>query len=245
MNGFPKTCDDDFNERIARYTGDPVAQKIAWSFIGALGENFDGYIIKKTSSIYIIKTSVQNKILTLTVVIFALVLIHTALSNQLHPSLPWMLLFLAAASLILCGVAFRLFNICVKVFDKDAQLFFLNHLFKKRQSPIPFSQIHALQLIPVISSSGDCGDNTTVELDLVLNDGRRIFLAELCELSAAKDAATALSSHIGGAPIWDIWKMTMTAPDAAYSNAKPSSQEICICPMTGYIISVIAIKKWR
>lgn len=204
MNGFPKTCDDDFNERIARYTDDPVAQKIAWSFIGAMGENFDGYVFKKTSSKYIIKASVQNKALTLTAVIFALVLIHAALSNQLHLSLPWILLFFAAASLILCGVAFRLFNICIKVFDKDGQLFFLNHLLKKRQSPVPFSQIHALQLIPVISSSGDCGDNTTVELNLVLGDGRRIFLAELCELSAAKDAAKVLSSHIGGVPIWDI-----------------------------------------
>lgn len=208
MNGFPEGYDETFNKRVSIYFGDPVAREVEWTSVGIRGGNFKAYTLNKVASRYIIKWSIQNKIMFIIVYIFSFVLVYVAFYQHAKNSLSLAFVFFAAALLMLLGITYKLFLMNVKTFDADSKMFWEKKTFKGVTVQIPFEKMHAIQIIPVVSSSGDCGDDITFEMNLVLHDGSRLFIMELHELNDTRNAAETLSPYIGGIPIWDITQRT-------------------------------------
>lgn len=204
MNGFQEEYDSIFASRISRYLNDPVGMKTEWTYIGAQGENFNGYIYKRTDNKIIISMSNANKVMFLCVYFFSFIILGFPFSNNLEFSFAISAIFIIIALLLLYGATYKLLKICNKTFFANTRILEIKTIFKKTIFQISFKEIHAIQIIPVLRSSADCGYNITFEINLVTQKANRIFLAEFCNQINAQRTAKDLVAFLEGGEVWDI-----------------------------------------
>lgn len=82
------------------------------------------------------------------------------------------------------------------VFDGEARV------FTRRQGQVPFSAIHAVQLIRERVTSSEDPDYWSYELNLVLGSGERINVVDHAGLSSIRSEAQRLAGLIG-CKVWD------------------------------------------
>lgn len=82
------------------------------------------------------------------------------------------------------------------VFDGEARV------FTRRQGQVPFSAIHAVQLIRERVTSSEDADYWSYELNLVLGSGERINVVDHAGLSSIRSEAQRLAGLIG-CKVWD------------------------------------------
>lgn len=82
------------------------------------------------------------------------------------------------------------------VFDGEARV------FTRRQGQVPFSAIHAVQLIRERVTASEDPDFWSYELNLVLGSGERINVVDHAGLSAMRSEAQRLAGLIG-CKVWD------------------------------------------
>ena len=192
--------------------GDPLAVTIEWTPASRGGTNFRTHkLIEEESSRVEFKAAIGAKIFY---AIFLLVGIGLATAMSLEPntfkdiSAESLVPFLMGLLFAMIGGLMFYFGTTPVVFDKQ-----VGYFWKGRKSPqdvydkseikklAALGDIHAIQLVSEYVR-GSKSSYYSYEINLVLNDGKRITVVDHGNLRRIRDDAGKLSQFLGK-PVWD------------------------------------------
>ena len=192
--------------------GDPVAMRTAWT--SAMGGPTADTLVKVSSSRLEYRASLRGKLAALLFILAGLGVVigfstYKLSSGGLSFHKDTIMPLLIGLVFSFAGSALLYFVTAPVVFDKRNGFF-----WKGRKAPDKVSdrtaikycskleEIHALQLISYICSGPKTRTHYRYELNLVLRDGKRIYVVLHDDKDRARDEASILSRFLDK-PVWD------------------------------------------
>ena len=202
---FSSDTKPDQSEFNTQLFNDEVADKTRWEPLYVSTSNFKTKILESAhGSSLKYKTTIGMRIFISVFIacgILILFLTRSVLYEQWNDfSMQVLIGMLACLLFVALGITRHHFRVSPIVFDHKQSLFIKGRGNYSRK--IPFSKIHALQLIfhPVVNTDGPDYDN--YQLNLVLPDAERIHVVNYFDIGQARDDAAAISA-MAGIILWD------------------------------------------
>lgn len=181
-------------------SNDPIAAKTRWAHISSVTGNFETRrLVKVNKDILAYKMSYGMRAFCTVFILvpYALIAAFLLTEDISSYSTLWKMFYVPCGAFFLfVGPALTIIYGKQIIIDKKEHKIKLAKLFVLGPNEIPFSKIHALQLIRT-----NCED-ANYQINLVLKNADRVLLAEHCSQILCQNNANRLSKFLQ-IPIWD------------------------------------------
>jgi hypothetical protein len=178
------------NLRPMSHPEDPIAAKTQWTPLMPGGANFiTDHLFEEAPSRFVFRPTTSLRLFGLAFLLVGLGCI--AAGPLAH--IPFMIVF----GLPFVGVGVAVLAHRTSVFDGPSR----SYVSKKKQV-VPFTSIHALQIVEETVSGSDDPDFHSYELNLVLQSGERINVVDHIGIEEIRKDAQILST-LTGCKVWD------------------------------------------
>ena len=184
--------------------GDAVAMQTQWIPMCCGGANFDTHELIMASNCRVeFRALPRTYIFSVTIFITMIIVIIVIASDNIGYTDAWLLLLPIAFLLLCCSYLTR------SVFDKSKMLFWKGnteydfYIDTHSEKIARLKDVYAVQLIYKILDDIDGeGSDDSYELNIVLNDSRRIHIASYANKDKSRKDASALATFLDK-PLWD------------------------------------------
>jgi len=196
----------DFNLSDSPYANEPVAKRTSWKFINGNGTPTQGLkLIKINKNRLEFRISIFDKIFYMLFIFVGIYILSYSVEFFLSSAFQAVFLtFLVGIPFVFSGLHMLKRHSIPLVFDRNKRIYFEDYKNDEFKVSISFNEIYAVQLLSYHNSAhGDSHSALWCELNLVLNNGNRVYVCSYNgQYKKLKKYASKISEFIEK-PIWD------------------------------------------